>query len=171
MPFPQVGQMASSINLRIYILMYYLGCSLAQCKHTTLQIWAPLRDGQPQNWASSLIGCDSRTQHAIGWSVEAEIVDTGSEKWLRVSVQVAGTEWTTSVGDDTTEVRVFFRKGTFVQSITSLFICGSTSGKDILSLTLGQTLFTLAQHVSCIICSVWTQAWSTDNVLYCCLNS
>ena len=117
-----------------------LFCQLAKSKHTTLQSWAPICDVQPQNRAGSLIGCNGRAQHAIGWSVEAEVVDAGGEKRLRVRVQVTVTEWTAGVGDDATELRVFSHVGTVVQSITPVIICGSTSGKD-LSLTLGQTIF------------------------------
>lgn len=98
-----------------------------QCS-TTSQTGAPLRDAQTQNQTSSLIGWDSGAQHAIGRSVEAEIKDTGSEKRLGVDVDVAASEWTTCVGDDTTEVRIFFHKGTLLRPIV---ICGSTPEKDI----------------------------------------
>lgn len=48
-------------------------------------------------------------------------------------MQVTGTEWPASVGDDTTELRVFSPKGTVVQSISTpcSSIGGSTSGKYI----------------------------------------
>lgn len=101
----------------------------AHCKHTTLQSWAPLWDVQPQNRAGSLVGWDGRTQHAIGWSVEEEIIDTGTEKWLGVKVQVTGSEWATGVCDDATELGKFFPEGAVVQSITIFIICGSTSRK------------------------------------------
>ena len=67
-------------------LIYHLDYQLVKFNFTTLQSRAPLRDVQPQNGAGSLIGWDGRAQHAIGWSVEAEIIDTGSEEWLRVRV-------------------------------------------------------------------------------------
>ena len=60
-------------------------------------------------------------------------------------MQVTVTEWTAGVGDDTTELRVFAHKGTVVQPIASVIICGSTSGKDK-SLTLGQTVFPWPPH-------------------------
>ena len=141
-----------------------LRCQLAEDKHTTLQSWAPVCDVQPQNRAGSLIGCDSRAQHAIGWSVEAEIVDAGGEKRLRVRVQVTVTEWTAGVGDDTTEFRVFAHEGTVVRSI---IICGSTSGKDIQCYTFHSLIkMYLKSHCCCFtILYVLVWWWNPQNLV------
>lgn len=106
------------------------------CRLTTVQSRAPVWDVQPKNRAGSLISWDSRTQHAIGWSVEAEVVDTGSEKRPRVRAQVTGTEWTAGVGDDSAESSVFFQKATITQPITASLVSRSTSGKAVLHFTL-----------------------------------
>lgn len=71
-------------------------------------------------------------------------------------MQMAGTEWTTGVGDDTTEVRVFFHKGTVIQSVNNLLIGGPTSGKDIM---LPSRSAAISKRLSTILFETTNPGW------------